>query len=524
MFYRGIKTNIFINIAVLLVLAMILIDFVIIVAVENILIRSEISKGYFLISSIENELTNFDKAGEIFSDLDLKDNLNKMLSKSGFSCAVILDRKEDQIYSGGNSGAIQDEIKTLTIRALQSRERITEFLGTTWGVFWKQNRFLIISAPLSRGEDIVAGAGVVLELEGVYGQLRYTQRLIFIYILVNAVIFSFFGLYRLSKVTVKPLNRLIKRANEYREDDELFFLYEKGDNEFNKLSKSLNNMLKRISEDKDRLQKTVKSLEKANFDLKQAQEDIIRAEKLASVGRLSSGIAHEIGNPVSIIIGYLELLKKNNINDEERRGFIDRAENEINRINNLINQLLDFSRPLSIGPKVVSVHEIINDIAKALKYQPILENIILELNLSASIDTVMADSDQLRQVFLNLIINAADAINSINNKSDGKIIIKSESISSEDANVRVNPAKLNIELIDNGPGISGENINNIFDPFFTTKEPGKGTGLGLSVCFMIIDKLGGNIKATSKQRKGTTITITLPLYSKPCVSNCAKNI
>jgi signal transduction histidine kinase len=524
MFYRGIKTNIFINIAVLLVLAMILIDFVIIVAVKNILIRSEISKGYFLISSIENELTNFDKAGEIFSDLDLKDNLNKMLSESGFSCAVILDRKEDQIYSGGNSGVIKNEIKMLTIRALQSREKITEFLGTTWGVFWKQSRFLIISAPLSRGEDIVAGAGVALQLEGIYSRLRYTQRLIFIYILVNAVIFTFFGLYRLSKVTVKPLNRLIKRANEYREDDELFFLSEKGDNEFNNLSKSLNSMLKRISEDKDRLQKTIKSLEKANFDLKQAQEDIIRAEKLASVGRLSSGIAHEIGNPVSIIIGYLDLLKKNNINDEERREFIDRAENEINRINNLIGQLLDFSRPLSICSKVVSVHEIINDIAKALKYQPILENIILELNLSASIDTVMADPDQLRQVFLNLIINAADAINSINNKSDGKIIIKSESISSKDKNTGVNPAKLNIELIDNGPGISGENINNIFDPFFTTKEPGKGTGLGLSVCFMIIDKLGGNIKATSKQEKGTTITITLPLYSKPSVSNCAKNI
>jgi len=185
-------------------------------------------------------------------------------------------------------------------------------------------------------------------------------------------------------------------------------------------------MLKRISEDKDRLQKTVKSLEKANFDLKRAQEDIIRAEKLASVGRLSSGIAHEIGNPISIIIGYLELIKKNNINDEERREFIDRAENEIDRINNLIRQLLDFSRPLDIGLKAVSVHEIINDIAKALKIQPILANINLNLNLAANIDTVMADPDQLRQVFLNLIINAADAINSINNKSDGKIIIKSE--------------------------------------------------------------------------------------------------
>jgi len=273
-------------------------------------------------------------------------------------------------------------------------------------------------------------------------------------------------------------------------------------------------MLKRISEDKDRLQNTVKSLEKANFDLQQAQEDIIRAEKLASVGRLSSGIAHEIGNPVSIVIGYLELLRKKDITDKEKEEFIDRSQKEINRINNLIRQLLDFSRPLGVGLKAVSVHEIINDITKALKIQPILENINLELNLAASIDTIMADPDQLRQVFLNLIINAADAINSVNNKSDGKIIIESKSLTKDDDNTGVNPIKLNIELMDNGPGISEENINNIFDPFFTTKEPGKGTGLGLSVCFMIIDKLGGNIKATSKKGKGTTITITLPLYVK----------
>ncbi len=162
----------------------------------------------------------------------------------------------------------------------------------------------------------------------------------------------------------------------------------------------------------------------------------------------------------------------------------------------------------------MSVHEIIKDIIKALKYQPILANIKLELNLAANIDTVMADPDQLRQVFLNLIINAADALNSIKNKSDGKLIIKSESVPGKDDNAGVNPYMLKIEYVDNGPGISEENLNNIFDPFFTTKEPGKGTGLGLSVCFMIIDKLGGNIKATSKEGKGTTITITLPLYVK----------
>ena len=266
----------------------------------------------------------------------------------------------------------------------------------------------------------------------------------------------------------------------------------------------------------------VRSLEKANFDLKRAQEDTIRAEKLASVGRLSAGIAHEIGNPIGIVSGYLELLKQRDISDEDRDEYIIRTETEINRINAIIRQLLDFSRPSNGVLQVVNVHEIIDEVAEISNTQPLMSNISLKLNLEAEKDTVRAHSDQLRQVFLNLMINAADAVSSLEDKTYGAINVVSEVTAGTDVdsmNNRPDKPMLKIMYMDNGPGIPEEHIGNIFDPFYTTKEPGKGTGLGLSVCFMIIEGIGGKIEATSEEGKGTTITIYLPL----CLENDGDN-
>jgi two-component system NtrC family sensor kinase len=299
----------------------------------------------------------------------------------------------------------------------------------------------------------------------------------------------------------------------------MFFLSENEDSEFNKLSKALNRMLQHIAEDKEKLQAAVVSLEKANFDLKQAQKDIIRVEKLASVGRLSAGIAHEIGNPIGIITGYLELLKRNDVSNDDKLDFILRTETEIKRIDAIIRQLLDLSRPSIEDVKAVSVHAIIEDAVGASRFHPSMSDIDLDLRLSARYDRVKGDPNQLRQVFLNLMINAADAILSAKNQSEGKISIISQVQKTVGKDAAKNKDMLRIDYIDNGSGISAENLINIFDPFFTTKGPGKGTGLGLSVCFMIVEAMGGNIKATSQEGQGATFTVYLPLSHEEGLKN-----
>jgi signal transduction histidine kinase len=250
----------------------------------------------------------------------------------------------------------------------------------------------------------------------------------------------------------------------------------------------------------------------ANKELAAAHKDIIRAEKLTSLGRMSSGIAHEIGNPIGIVIGYLELLRQNGITYDERNEFIGRAEKEVNRINTIIRQLLDFSKSSGTGVNALSVHEIITDTANVLNVQPMMKKITINRFLDAEKDTVMADPDQLRQVFLNLILNACDAIASDGRSEDGKIDITTGIEDVSDAETGKTRPNLKITIVDNGPGISREHIDNIFDPFYTTKKAGEGTGLGLWVSLLMIDGIGGTIRATSEENRGTAITIHLPIH------------
>jgi len=505
-FWRGLKLNITIILVLVLVTGMILIDFVMIISVQSILFKSEISKAHLFISAIENNLTLSSQGEGIVLTSFLEDSFNKMFDESGIYCALILDKERKQIYFAGDCVQFQKELGIKVRESISSGKENSIFSGTTWGVFWKQKQNLILSSPLRKQNNVVAGVGIVFQLEGIYSVLRRTQYILLIYILINTVFLTLIGFYRLSSVAVKPVHKLLKRTEDYQESDlNALFMGREGD-EFHQLSKAFTNMIERISEDKKELEITVSSLEKANRNLKQAQQDIIRAEKLASVGRLAAGVAHEIGNPIAIVIGYLELLRQNDIAEEDKKDFIARTQSEINRINSIIRQLLDISRPTKGEPKVVSVHDIIVDVSDVFKFQSIMSKIHSEICLDAENDQVMAEPDQLRQIFLNLMMNAADAIAEKHKEGGGEIRIDTQVVLGENT-----PPRLKITYSDNGVGVPQDHLENIFDPFYSTKEPGKGTGLGLSVCFMIIESMGGNIRAFSQEDKGTQMVIHLPL-------------
>ena len=513
MFIRRLRTKIAINLAMLLLLAMVLIDLVSMVTVRRELILSEVSKANLLLAFLKDDLsdTSVETTGTI--GLNPESLLMKMINDSQITSALFMRASGEAIYLGRQSEISENELVAYTKQALSTGKKTNHFLGTTWGIIWKQKAKLILSAPLLNNKVTVGGISIVLPLERVYNALRHSQQIIFIYIFINIAILTYFGIYRIAKLYLLPLGRLAKRAEDYKEDDEIIFSVRKEDNELNRLSKALNIMLKRISADREKLRSTVLSLEKANLELKKAQKDIVQAEKLASAGRLSAGIAHEIGNPIGIVIGYLELLKQEDITAAERDEYIHRTEAEIERINTIIRQLLEVSRPSSSDRTAVSVHELIHDTASVLRVQPLISNIELSLKLAAEDDVVLADANQLRQVFLNLIINAADAISVEGGDTGGKLEITTAFETDGDPGAENPAARLKIMFIDDGPGIAEENLGNIFDPFFTTKDPGRGTGLGLSVSFMIVESLGGTMTVTSEIGKGTAMKIYLPLLN-----------
>jgi two-component system NtrC family sensor kinase len=345
----------------------------------------------------------------------------------------------------------------------------------------------------------------------IYKGHRKIQNVSFFLVVINSLLFAFLGTTQLSRSYFKPLQRLAKRAESYQDETYPFFSVRKEDNEFSILSTSLNKMLHRIAEDKRLLKETIDSLEVANGELKKAHKDVIRAEKLATVGRLTSGIAHEIGNPLGIVLGYLDLMKQDGVPREERTDYITRSEKEITRINDIIRKLLDMSRENPGEERSISVHWLLDDLLSVIQDQSFASDISFEKKFNAQGDLVAGDPDQLRQVFLNILLNSIDAVKAVHSGKK-KIVLKTKTMSG-DATLELEPQKKYIytEIVDNGPGFQIENLARVFDPFFTTKDPGEGTGLGLSVSFMIVEKFGGRLVATNDVEMGAAVQVVFPV-------------
>ncbi len=420
---------------------------------------------------------------------------------------------------GYDSGVIPDDLKRpLHIemaKVIQTREPHTQFYGDTWGVFWRQSQYILISNPVKDGSGRISGVKtMIFQLDDIYRLLRQSQKIIGWYMAANFFMLLFIGTYRLSRLVLRPIRKFIRMTDDYRDKDRLYFTPGRKYQEFNQLSKALNQMIEKIEKNKEKLQNAFNRLELANRELKTAQDEIIKAEKLASIGRLSAGIAHEIGNPIGIVLGYIDLLKSRPglKTDDTAQDYLFRAADEIERVHGVIRQLLDFSRSAPLNLQCIGMHDLVKDVAAIMSHQPLMSDIDIECRLSAEADTVFADYDRMRQVLVNLVINAADAIHGAPHAAKGKIIFETASVRGDDQRALSGHPALVLQVTDNGAGIAKQDMEAIFDPFYTTKEPGKGTGLGLSVSYMIIEQTGGTISVESETGRGTTMTVSLPLH------------
>jgi len=232
--------------------------------------------------------------------------------------------------------------------------------------------------------------------------------------------------------------------------------------------------------------------------LEESQEQLIRAEKLTSLGQLAASIAHEINNPLAGVLVYTQLLSKKVTDDtfqkEEALSQLSRMESEISRCSRIIRNLLDFARQTEPVLRLVDVNQVIEQVLAMVGHQARLQNVEVAKEYSPSLPKVMADFDQLQQIFTNLSLNAIQAM-----PEGGKLTVRSSAIDSE----------VRVDIQDTGCGISKENMSKLFTPFFTTKVKGKGVGLGLAVVHGIIERHKGRIEVKSEVGKGTTFSIYL---------------
>jgi signal transduction histidine kinase len=242
------------------------------------------------------------------------------------------------------------------------------------------------------------------------------------------------------------------------------------------------------------------SLKEQMDELQRTQAQLLQAEKLSAIGQLVAGVAHELNNPLTAIVGYSQLLIEM-CHDPEIVEDLKRIDNEAQRSARIVQNLLAFARQQKLEKRPLNLGEVLNKTLDLLAYQLQVDNIRLERELPPEPLTVLGDTYQLQQVFLNLITNAHQAMR----KTHG----------SGTLTVRIQPGEkdtVQILFIDDGPGIQPEIISRIFDPFFTTKDVGEGTGLGLSICLGIVQEHQGRIWAESEPEQGATFVVELPLY------------
>ncbi len=496
----GLKVHILLTILLLLGTTTLLASLVISMFWQQSLIRTEANRVHSALSIATQALhTNIPRG-----NIETIAFLNNVRKTTSVDCLVSVS------FTGANSpftsGNCQDKqhLTTLMNKSVQTDSPIVEPYGSTWGIFSPSPESLIIALPY--GLDKSQGSMLaVLSLKPVYDQIRQKQKIIIVYLLVNILFIAIIGFFRLVKSTVKPLERLVRITEEYDEQNEFILIPGREGGEFGQLSTALNRMIQRIDKDRRNLRDTVISLEEANIKLQQTQEEMVRTEKLASIGRLSAGLAHEIGNPIGIIQGYLELLQRKTLTEKDRHQFTQRAVTELNRINHLIRQLLDFARSSPSAQQQVRINALLKDMLDLFKARRKMEHIHFQLTLQTENDLVVTSEEGLRQILLNCLLNAVDAIEEMSDDHRGEV-----TISSYDETDPAGKHCIAISIRDNGCGIDATHLANIFDPFFTTKDPGKGTGLGLSVSHTIIETLGGNISVQSAPEKGTEIKIILP--------------
>jgi signal transduction histidine kinase len=355
-------------------------------------------------------------------------------------------------------------------------------------------------------------------------------------LLADIAIFTVFGRYLLERRLVSPLEQMIDRIETISRGDYTTRLAEAESQELARLATAVNHMAERLIADQGELAANIRSLNETNRALTEARDAMVRAEKMASVGRLGAGIAHEVGNPLGAILGYLGILGRHV--QPADRDLVAAAEREAHRIDRIVRGLLEYARPRETRTQSTDVNVVVRESLELLRTQGRFTVVDLREEIEPELPPVLADPYQLQQVLVNLFVNATDALAEA---ASPRLVVRTSARAY--AAPRVMPARrkddppgidyshrrrfhqsrtgredpvttsgrvVEISVQDNGPGVPPELIDQIFEPFVTTKEPGKGTGLGLAVCARLVESMGGSIRADTLPGEGAIFTVILP--------------
>jgi signal transduction histidine kinase len=341
-------------------------------------------------------------------------------------------------------------------------------------------------AAILRTDDSAARAAPLVRLLGLYSLLVGLLLLVAAY-------------FALTRLIVRPLDALARAAERVAHGARRFSVPQSGARELTELGRNLHTMTEHLIREEEALRAKIAEVERATARLKEAQDRLIRSERLASVGRLAAGLAHEVGNPIAALLGLEDLLLEGGLEPGEERDFLQRMRKETERINGILRDLLQFARAGEqhelVGAAQGDVAVAVADTAALIAPQKAMQGVELELSLPEGLPAVALGAEQLVQLVLNLLLNAVDALD-----GGGRVRVTAEATH----------GGVQLVVEDNGPGVAPRVRDRLFEPFVTTKEVGKGTGLGLAVCRGLVEAVGGSIALDATFVRGARFVVELP--------------
>ncbi|MGB7116856.1 MAG: cache domain-containing protein [Anaerolineales bacterium] len=399
----------------------------------------------------------------------------------------------------GTATIFQDDVRISTnvenedgSRAI--RTRVTEEVydqvvinGKPWigRAYVVNNWYITAYEPIRDVYDRIIGILYVGVLEQKYLDIKRQTIISFLAITLAGALVSLIMSYFIAHGISTPINKLVSASKEVAEGNLDAKVEIKSNDEIGELAESFNAMAMALKERDKKLKDFTK-------------RKIVESERLALIGQLSANVAHELNNPLQGIVTYSHLLLEKMPNENSNRDSVQKIVTQANRCKDIIRGLLDFSRQRKPDKTLCDVNVVLNDCVSLLENQALFHNIKIINDFEASLPMAVIDPSQIERVFMNLIINAAEAMN-----GSGQLT----------SSTRFDPFEnfIEVKFIDTGQGITKDDLARIFDPFFTTKEVGHGTGLGLAISYGIVKEHGGTISVESKVSKGTTFSVRLPV-------------
>lgn len=400
-----------------------------------------------------------------------------------FEGLLVVDRVGQPLYTVSERGGAD-----VTLLEVMRSGRGT-FLVSSDGISGRSYQ------PVIEQGRVVGGVRLTVSLASARERLRSSRRFFLAYFVLDFLLLLAFGSYLLSRSVAQPIRKLLGATRRITAGDLGVTVQIQGSTEVAELSDAFNTMTVALREKRVEVEEKVASLKWANKELVEARGEAIRSEKMASVGLLAAGMAHEIGTPLAAIMGYSAILAEELAADPEKSDYLRRITDESRRIDRIVRGLLDYARPKGARREEVSVPQLLEKVVELLSTQGVLKHLEVSVETEPGLPSLFADPYQLEQLLINLIMNARDAM-----PQGGKLWLKGTR----------SGADVVIEVIDSGHGMPPEHLSRVFDPFFTTKEPGKGTGLGLAIAARIAESCGGRLEVQSELGKGSRFTLTLP--------------